>query len=97
MHQKEEEVVGEVVVEVQGVQGECIHSMQGRKDDCSHLFLGMSANIRNRNTRTCIHFHHKCLVKLSCMHQGLERHKNTVEAEEVGEDLELLVLRNQNY
>jgi hypothetical protein len=31
------------------------------------------------------------------MHQGLERHKNTVGAEVEEEDLELRVLRNQNY
>jgi hypothetical protein len=31
------------------------------------------------------------------MHQGLERHKNTVVAGEAGEGLELPVLLNQNY
>jgi hypothetical protein len=31
------------------------------------------------------------------MHQGLERHKNTVVAVVAGEGLELPVLRNQNY
>jgi hypothetical protein len=67
-------------------EGECIHNMQGRKQDCSHQFLGMSANIRNRNTRTCIHSHHRCLGKPLYMHQVLAKHTNMVEAEVVVEE-----------
>jgi hypothetical protein len=71
--------------------------MQGRKLDYIHPFLGMSANIRNRNIHTCIQHHHKCLGKPSNIHQVLTKRTNTVGAEVEEEGLAQLALQNQNY
>jgi hypothetical protein len=91
-------VVAVLLVEVEAVilrrleeEGECIHSMQGRKQDCSHQFLGMSANIRNRNTGTCIHSHHRCLGEHEYSYLAtVVEHMNKEEVEAVVEEQKMV-------